>query len=291
MSMTRAFIQRQPVAIYYALTFAISWGGFLLVGGAGLFAGTNWQTDPAFYLAVTAMLAGPPIAGILLTALVSGTAGLRAFLSRLLRWRVSARWYAVALLTAPLVETAVLLALSRISPVFLPSIVTADGKTSLLLLGIAVGLAGGLVEETGWTGFAIPRLRLRYGPLTTGLIVGVLWGGWHLLQMWWVGRTSSESLPLALFLPLYFILSIAQLTAYRVLMVWLYDRTESLLVAVLMHASYIFTTLFVLAPPTTGVPFLTYSSIFTVALWIVVAAMALPEARTSRPKAQQAGAA
>jgi len=42
-----------------------------------------------------------------------------------------------------------------------------------------------------------------------------------------------------------------------------------------MHASYIFSTLFVLAPPTTGVPFMTYSGAFAGALWAVVAAVAM----------------
>jgi hypothetical protein len=93
--------------------------------------------------------------------------------------------------------------------------------------------------------------------------------------MWWVGGSSSEGLPLAFFLPIFFLSAVATLTAYRVLMVWVYDRTGSLLVAILMHASYIFSTLFVLAPPTTGVPFLTYSGVFAVALWVVVAAVAM----------------
>ena len=148
---------------------------------------------------------------------------------------------------------------------------TTDDKAAILVSGIATGLAGGFVEELGWTGFAIPRLTARYGVLGTGLIVGPAWGAWHLLQMWWVGGTSSEALPLALFLPLFFLSAVAILTAYRVLMVWVYDRTGSLLVAVLMHASYIFSTLFVFAPPTTGAPFLTYSGVFAVALWVVVA--------------------
>jgi hypothetical protein len=68
----RAFIKRHPVLTYYGLVFAISWGGFLLVGGPGLLAGTSWQTDPLFPIAVLAMLAGPPVAGVMLTALVSG---------------------------------------------------------------------------------------------------------------------------------------------------------------------------------------------------------------------------
>jgi len=275
MSTMKAFITKHASLTYFAVTFALSWGGFLLMGGSGLLAGTSWQADPRFMAAVFAMLAGPPVAGILLTVLVSGKAGLRELLSRLLKWRVGGRWYAVALLTVPIIETTVLLVLSRISPVFLPAIVTTDDKAALLLSGISIGVAGGFLEELGWTGFAVPGLTARYGVLGTGLIVGHAWGAWHLLQMWWVGDTSSEALPLALFLPLFFLSAVATLTAYRVLMVWVYDRTESLLVAVLMHASYIFSTLFVLAPPTTGVPFLTYSGVFAVALWIVVAAVAL----------------
>jgi uncharacterized protein len=194
------------------------------------------------------MLAGPPVAGLLMAALASGRAGLPELGSRLLRWRVDGGWYAAALLAAPALQLAVLLSLSLVSPVFLPAIVTADDKAVLLVPGILVGLAGGLVEEIGWTGFAIPRLRLRHGVTATGSIVGLLWGGWHLLQMWWVGITSSEAIPLAVFLPVYFISSIASLTAYRVLMVRVYDGTGSLLLSILTHASYIFTTLFVLPP-------------------------------------------
>jgi hypothetical protein len=269
-----ALTKRHPVLTYYILMFALSWGGFLLVGGPGILAGTSWQTDPLFPIAILAMLAGPAVAGVLSTVLVSGKEGLRELLSHLLKWRVGARWYVVALLIAPLLQTAVSLALSLFSPEFLPAIVTAGNKATLLLTGVAVGLVGGFVEELGWTGFVIPRLRLRHGVLATGLVVGVLWGAWHLLQMLWVGRTSAEAIPPALFLPQYFLSAIASLTAFRILMVEVYDRTESLLVAILMHASYIFSTLWVLAPPTTGGSFLTYSWAFATSLWIVVAAVA-----------------
>jgi hypothetical protein len=62
-------------------------------------------------------------------------------------------------------------------------------------------------------------------------------------------------------------------------MVWVYDRTGSLLVATLMHASYIASTLFILAPPTIGVSFLTYAWVWTAALWLAVAAVAVANGR------------
>jgi uncharacterized protein len=92
-----------------------------------------------------------------------------------------------------------------------------------------------------------------------------------LLQMLWVGRTSSEDLPLGVFMPQYLFTAVAALTACRVLMVWVYDRTSSLLLALLMHASYIATTLFILAPPTTGVFFLIYAWLWAAVLWLFAA--------------------
>ncbi len=73
-----------------------------------------------------------------------------------LRWRVGARWYAVALLPAPLVATAVLLALSLTSPVYLPGIVTTGDKATLVLTGIAVGLVGASSRSSAGRGSPSP---------------------------------------------------------------------------------------------------------------------------------------
>ena len=274
----KASTARHPVASYFALTFAISWGGALLViGGSGGMSGTTPTDDPRFPFAVLAMLAGPSVAGILLTSLFHGRAGLRALLSRLLKWRVGARWYAVALLTAPLLMTATLFALSLSSPRFLPGIFTSDNKVSLLLVGLAVGLGAGILEELGWTGFAVPGLRLRHGVLTTGLIVGVLWGVWHLLtNVFWASSASSGELSLSIFLPAsLFGVLVGYLPAFRVLMVWVYDRTGSLLVAMLMHLS-ITASLLILNPlAISGVTLLTYSFVLAAAVWVVVVAVAV----------------
>ena len=186
--------------------------------------------------------------------------------------RVDARWYAVALLTAPLLMTATLFALSLTSPIFLPGVFTSPDKASLLLFGIAVGLGAGFFEELGWTGFAVPGVRLRYGGLATGLIVGGLWGAWHFLVVVWGIGSSSGAISLALFVPLDLL---SFLPAYRVLMVWVYDRTGSLLVAMLMHASLTASMLIFGPLAISGVPLLTYELVFAAALWVVVAAVAV----------------
>lgn len=276
MKTVRAFITTHAVLTYFALTFTISWGGALLaIGGSGAMSGTAPTDDPRFPLALVAMLAGPSGAGILLTGLVHGRTGLRALLSRLLTWRVSVRWYLVALLTAPLLMIATLFALSLTSPVFLPGLFTSHGKTSLVLVSLAVGLGAGVFEEIGWTGFAVPELLRRRGVVATGLLVGVVWSAWHLLtNVLWASRASAGDLSLAVFLPVsVFGVLVGYLPAFRVLTVWVYDRTGSLLVAILMHVS-LTTSLLALNPlAISGVPLLTYSFALAAAVWLVVAAV------------------
>ena len=111
-----AFIKRYAVLMYYALAFAISWGGIIIVVGPGGVTGTTKPPDVLLPFVYLAMLAGPSVASLLLTGLVDGKAGFRELVSRLLKWRVGARWYAAALLTAPLLMTAIPFALSLVSP-------------------------------------------------------------------------------------------------------------------------------------------------------------------------------
>lgn len=268
MTTITAFIKRYPVLTFYILTFIISWTTLLLVAGPGAISATGGPSGALLPFMYLAMLAGPSLAGLLLTGLVDGRAGFREVRSRLFRWRVGARWYALALLTAPLVWMATLFALSLTSPAFLPDILASDDKASLLLLGIAVGLVVGIFEELGWMGFAIPRLRLRYGVLTTGLIVGMLWGAWHFPLFYWGIGTSSGGLPPALVLAVQLF---SFLPAFRVLMVWSYDRTESLLVAILMHASLVVCMLSLAARVIAEVPLVISNLVFAAALWLVVA--------------------
>ena len=121
MSTIRTFIKKHSVLTYFALTFTISWGGVLILGAPYGVPTTSEQSAKLWPIVFLPYFFGPSIASILLTGLVYGKEGFRELLSRLIRWRVGVCWYAVALLTAPLLVTLILLALSLTSPVFSPA--------------------------------------------------------------------------------------------------------------------------------------------------------------------------
>jgi uncharacterized protein len=261
---------RHPVLLFYVVTFAISWGSILLLVGPAGFLNTT-STSPTFAAAGFAAVLGPAIAGILVTALVSGRAGLRGLLAHLERWRVGLRWYAFALLLGPLLALAIGLALSLTSAGYLPAFVTEDDRAGRLLLGVGAGMAIACCEELGWTGFATPQLRGRHGLLTTGLIIGLLWGIWH-LPLFAGSAASSGEVPPVLYVA---VLLFAWLPPYRVLMVWLYDHTQSLLLVMLMHLAivvnqYVFNS--ATASPAEGVIAILA---FGAGLWITVGVVLL----------------
>jgi membrane protease YdiL (CAAX protease family) len=223
--MIRDWFLRHPLTSYFALVFGISWGGIAIVFAAFGFDLSPLQPvegGPLFLM----MLLGPSVSGIVCIALLDGRAGLSALWISARRWRVTPRWWAIALLTAPAVLLAILLPVAAIvGPGFSP------GYQWMLL---PVGLLAGGFEEIGWTGYATPRLLARYGPSRAGLIVGLVWAFWHLLVDFRYNAGSMGAL-----WPLEFaVVYLATLTPYRMLMTSIFARTRSLPLAILMHASF-----------------------------------------------------
>ena len=120
---------------------------------------------------------------------------------------------------------AVLLTLSAtVSPAYAPN---------FLALGIVVGLLAGFGEEIGWTGYAYPRMKNRYGALSAAVYLGLLWSTWHLVADY---TTTSATLGVY-WLPHFLAFMTISMTAMRVLISWVYCNTRSVLLAQIMHAS------------------------------------------------------
>jgi len=167
-----SWLRSHPLLGYFALAYSTSWGCILIILGSTGFDLTVLRPLDTGLIFVS-MLLGPSTAGLAMTALLNGRAGLRQLKASLALWRVGIRWYAVALLTMPLAMVAVLWPLGDfVDPAFAPRF-----QWPLF----AIGLVAGSFEEAGWTGFATPRLLARQGLLATGLSLGLLWALWHVL--------------------------------------------------------------------------------------------------------------
>jgi uncharacterized protein len=273
-----AFLERHAVSAYVVLTVLISWGCLALALGPHAFPATAEQLQSV--TAGLAILAGPALAALLLTGILDGAHGYRSLRSRLLRWRVPLGWYAIGILAAPVVASVASFGLRLFAPRYLPAIVTSGDKGGLIATAIASSIMIGLFEELGWTGFAVPRLRRRHDVLSTGLLLGLVWGAWH-FPLFWEGGTFATSLGLALLLVRLF----SWLPPFRTLMVWVHDRTDSLLVVVLMHVSLVMSTL-LLQPAVTGTSLLVYILVWAAVLW--AASLAVTAAAAGREPARKA---
>lgn len=220
----RSIAQRHPISLYFVLAFGIAWIGSLAVAGPKLLRGEPVEMSDGLLMFV-AMLAGPSLSGLAMTALVDGRAGLRELWARMRRWRVGARWYAAAVLIPPALILAVLLTLSIfVSPQYAPN---------FLALGMVIGLIAGFLEEIGWTGYAYPRMHDRYGALSAAVYLGLLWSTWHLAADY-LGSSATLG---AYWFPHFLAFMTISMTAMRVLISWVYCNTRSVLLAQIMHAS------------------------------------------------------
>lgn len=121
---------------------------------------------------------GPALAGFVCTGIANGRNGIADLLQRIVAWRVSWKAYLVAL-GIPFVLAflpLVLFSLFGGPPLRFENLVRLPVVIPFFLAMLA---AGGLNEEPGWRGFALPVLRARHGSLVASLMIGIFWGTWH----------------------------------------------------------------------------------------------------------------
>jgi len=141
-------------------------------------------------------------------------------------------------------------------------------------MGFVVGSAAGFFEELGWTGFVIPKLRLKFDSFRTAAIVGVFWGAWHLPVNICSCVTASGTLSVPSFVGT-LLFTFGLLPAFRVLIVRAWDHTGSLLVAMLMHLSLTASNIILGPAATPGMMAISFNLILAAAMWIVAAASAV----------------
>lgn len=262
----------------------------LILGSPGKI--TARQIDTPFLPLYLVTVAGPFIAGFLLTGLCDGIKGYRDLLAQLTRWRVHLKWYAIALLIAPLSVFAALFALSIFSPAFLPAIFSSgdnpvasvfglEGNNKIILVPfvLMIGLFNGFIEEAGWTGFATSKQRIRHSLFATGLNIGIVWGLWHFFSNYIGSAAEAGTFPLPLYMAA---VLFSFLPPFRILMTWVYDHTRSLFVAILMHSSLDIFWMLSMPSILTGHQRVIWYIVWAVILWVMVATTGMIGRRWNR---------
>jgi uncharacterized protein len=275
-------VRRFPLACYFALVYAVSALALVVIGpprlsGSAAFPVASLVMFPVMVVCVA-------LVGVALTAATGGRAGLRDLRSRLTRLR--ARWLLVVLIPPVAILAVLELFRAVAGPSFTPG---------FLAFGIAAGVLAGFFEEIGWTGFAYPRMRTRFGALGGALLLGLLWGVWHLPVVDSLGAASPHGMAL----PAFFASFVAVLTALRALIAWVYTNTGSVLMAQLLHASSTGFLVVLSAPRVTPAQEALWYLGYAVVLWAVVAVVVArwsptltgrPAANGSRAELGAAGA-
>lgn len=224
-------MRRHPLFFFFLLAYAFSW---IMVIPYVLAEWGILRGDFTFMYVLHTF--GPSLAGIVITSIIAGREGLLRLRQRIRQWRVGWQWYLFILVGIP--------ALIMLGIIIQPgALASFQGLTPLLLVSyplyyVAVFFGGGpLGEEIGWRGFALPRMQPRYGPLWGTVLLGILWGFWHLVDFLTASKGGGPGTSLATFLRNFpvFILMILSLA---IIFTWVYNHTQaSLFISILVHAS------------------------------------------------------
>lgn len=197
---SQSFFQKYEFPMFLLLTYALSWWSAPFANGG-------------------IIPHGPAFAAVIVIALTSGRQGLRAFWSRLTQFRAG-WWYLVgpAIIAAYLLAAFavnLLLGATAANPFPIPS-----AATLIILL-----LMGGLWEEPGWTGYALPKLQERfvphaYGTIAATLVMGLVRSIWHLPLVVYGGVAWYDAAFFSL--------------AFQIMITWLYNRSNGSVPAVMV---------------------------------------------------------
>jgi membrane protease YdiL (CAAX protease family) len=241
-------MKRRPLVIFFVLAFAISWACWLLLPVA-----VHHDSPRLFKILKSLGVFGPSLAAIVVVAYGGGMEGVRRLLARLLFWRVSWIWFAVALLLPAVISllTTGLHVLFggaapnfAIPPIYQLRLTGFFGEYNawtiivpLFLWSLVADTA--LPEEVAWRGFALPRLQRSFNAWIAAVLIGGAFVLWKLPLIFNAVGFSGKP----------FVVVLLGDVAFSILAAWIFNNTGgSVLLTVLFTNSFKLTDLFLASP-------------------------------------------
>jgi membrane protease YdiL (CAAX protease family) len=216
-----AGLKRHPLILFFLLTYLFSW----TVWGTSI-AQANGKLS--FHIPQMLAFWGLIFATYIAAAVTGGWTAVKETFSRVYRWKIDFKWYGVAIFLT-LVLGFVTLFLFSLS----------SGKHQIgrdlsfqgfLVFSLTETIFMIFTEETAWRGFALPRLQVDHSALSASLILGLLWGLWH-IPLFLIPGNVQQSYP--------FIGFILLILPTSVLFTWIFNHTRgSVLLTGLFHGLY-----------------------------------------------------
>jgi membrane protease YdiL (CAAX protease family) len=219
--------EQRELVLFFILTFLWSWIFWLpkVLDTAGIMT----LSGSINFILGTVAVFGPSVAAFGLSYRRNGFEGVRQLWKRGWDFRFKKIWLLPALFLMPVIGVVTALAVSLLGyPIEwqygLPPIMIVP--VFLLLF-----LTNAIPEEFGWRGYALDRLQQRWSALSASLILGLIWGVWHLPLFFTSGSVQHDaSIPIWQY--------IFQTIILAVLYTWLHNNTgRSVLVAFLFHTT------------------------------------------------------
>jgi len=227
-----SWVKQNDLVLYFILAYALSWSVFIPIALSA--NGLIPVEIPLAYHYLGSF--GPMVAAVIVISLTTGKQGLHSLFERLIKWRVEVRYYVFAIL-APAALFILAVLLNRLFTGAWPDLSQLGEADYLPYLG-PLGVLGlwlltyGLGEETGWRGYALPRLQRTRPATSATLVLAILWACWHIPALFYRDTYTEMGL-------LAFPMLLVSVIFAAMVFTWLYNSTRgSILLVILFHAIF-----------------------------------------------------
>jgi len=163
----------KSLIVFFLIAFGIPWIGWTLVQTLG----ESLSPTQRMLLFYTGDFCS--VAGFVAVYVESGRAGVRALWQRCIQVRVPIFWWAFVFVVPFGITLGSIhawgLSGHHVGPADSAALLTLF--TPALMRNLTTGPLG---EEAGWRGYLLPKLLQKHSALTASLMIGVIWGIWHL---------------------------------------------------------------------------------------------------------------